>query len=285
MRIGQARVATANRLAAAGVQEAGIEAEALVRHVLGTDRAGYFASIGTSLEPDNKALLNGLVARRASGEPLAYVLGHREFYGLEFMVNPSVLVPRQETELLVDAVLDHADSRAPASLTIADVGTGCGAIAVVLASRVPDVTVYATDLSAEALAVARVNSDSHGVSSGVKLVQGDLLGALPSVVDVIVSNPPYLRTGLLPTLARELRWEPACALDGGADGLAVIRRLLAQASDRLSSDGALFVEIDPPLTEPVMGMARSLFPLATVFILPDLLGLPRVVGVRQPAGV
>ena len=284
MRVGEAHVATVDRLAAVGVLEADIEAEVLVRHVLDTDRAGYFASIGEAMPPSSQAMLDGTVQRRASGEPLAYILGRREFYGLDFVVNASVLVPRQETELLVDAALDHLGYLASRRLRVADVGTGSGAIAVALAHHLPDATVYATDSSAEALAVANLNRDRHGVSGRLKLLLGDLLAPLPSAVDVIVSNPPYLRTAQIPSLAPELQWEPSTALDGGADGLAIIGRLLTQAPGRLAPDGALFVEIDPPQVECVMSMARSAMPDSEVFFLSDLMGLPRVVGIRGPAG-
>ena len=285
MRVGHARAAVAERLGTAGVLEAGIEAEVLVRHALQSDRAGYFASIGEALGPDRQGTLNETVRRRASGEPLAYILGRREFYGLDFVVNRDVLVPRQETELLVDAVLDYACSKAVRRLSIADIGTGSGAIAITLASRLPDSTVYATDSSLGALAVARINTELHDVSTRVRLEQGDLLAALPSPVDVIVSNPPYLRTRQIPTLAPELGWEPVRALDGGADGLAVTRPLLKQAPGRLLPDGALFVEIDPPTVDLVMEMARSAFPLSSVSFQSDLMGLPRVVSIRHRAGL
>jgi release factor glutamine methyltransferase len=237
--------------------------------------------------PDRQMRADSLVRRRAAGEPLAYILENREFYGLDFLVNPSVLVPRQETELLVDKVLEFAAARPfdlardepGGAVVIADIGTGSGAIAVAIAKSLPRATVYATDSSREALAVADANRRRHGVVDRVILSHGDLLQALPAPVDVLVSNPPYISTAELAGLAPEVRREPIRALDGGPDGLDVVRRLFRQASDCVRPGGLMAVEIAPQQLESVTRIARSCFPTGQVSHDLDLSGLPRVVWV------
>ena len=270
-------------LASHSIPDAFLEAEVLVRHAMDTDRAAFFASLHDHLTPKQEARVGGLVRRRMAGEPLAHILGFREFYGLEFMVNPSVLVPRQETELLVDTVLEYAQSRTGENLVITDVGTGCGAIAVTIAYHVPRARIYATDSSREALAVADVNRRRHGVQANVHLRHGDLLSPLNTPADVIVSNPPYLRSAQIPLLAEEVKSEPLCALDGGPDGLGTIRRLLWQAPGYLRPNGLLLVEVAPEQLESVLQIAGEAFPGAKVSFASDLLGLPRVISVEKAA--
>jgi release factor glutamine methyltransferase len=268
-----------DRLASARVADSGLEAEVLLRHALGVDRAVFFSALGDNVTPDRQMRADSLVGRRAAGEPLAYILENREFYGLDFLVNSSVLVPRQETELLVDNVLEFAAKgrRNRQDLTVADIGTGSGAIAVAIARNLPQATVSATDSSREALVVADVNRRRHGVVDRVHLRHGDLLQALPAPVDVLVSNPPYLRTVELAGLAPEVRREPIRALDGGPDGLDVIRRLFRQASGRVRPGGLMAVEVAPQQLEDVTHLARSCFPTGQVSHDLDLSGLPRVV--------
>lgn len=217
--------------------------------------------------------------RRVAGEPLAYITGHREFYGLDFVVSPAVLIPRQETELLVDAALDFARGNADDSISIADVGTGSGAIAVAVAHSLPQAHVHATDCSAAALQVAERNCRKHGVANRVSLLHGDLLDPLPLGVDLIVSNPPYIASRLLPELPREVRREPQLALDGGEHGLDVIGRLIKQAPAKLNAGGRLILEISPEQLEAVRELARTFLPDAVVEHRNDLLELARCVTV------
>ena len=250
----------------------------LVRHALGMERAGYFASLSDAVAPHLSQAAVAFARRREEGEPLAYITGHREFYGLDFFVDGRVMIPRQETETLVDCVVDHCAVLAgDGAVSVADVGTGSGAIAVAVAVRVPRATVTAIDVDAGALAVADANRRRHGVEGRVRLACGDLLAPLDAPVDVIVSNPPYIRSADVATLPREVRREPAGALDGGADGLAAVRRLLAEAPGRLNAGGGLFVEIAPEQLGEAQGMARASFPGARVGYREDALGLPRVV--------
>ena len=279
MIVAEAHSEARGRLEEHQVPDAGLEAELLLRHALATDRAGYFMSVNNTLTTSQRERVDLLTLRRTAGESLAYILGHREFYGLDFIVSPAVLVPRQETELLVDKVREFATARRGERVAIADIGTGCGAIAIAVAHHLSEATVYATDLSREALAVAAANRSKHGLSGRVRLAHGDLLAPLPAAVRVIVTNPPYIRTARIPELSREVRGEPLLALDGGEDGLGLIRRLFQQAPDRVQSGGALFVEIDPGQVEDVMQIGREAFPAASVSFSHDLLGLPRVVSV------
>jgi len=261
------------------IHDAGIEAEVLLRHTLSINRSILYASLNDALSPLQVGLVEELLRRRVAGEPLAYLLGYREFYGLDFTVDRHVMVPRQETELLVEKVLEYADSRSEERLLVADVGTGCGAIAVAIARNHSGLTLHAIDASREALKVADVNRRRHGVSVAVGLHHGDLLDPLPVPVDVIVSNPPYLRTSDIPGLSREVRREPARALDGGTDGLQIIRRLLRQAPDRLRSNGHVLFEIAPEQLVPAMELGHRAFPGARVSFSRDLLGLPRAVSI------
>ena len=279
MNVRESWVRATERLALTGVADASLEAEVLHRHALEADRAQFFATLHEPLAPSHQRQVDRSVRRRAGGEPLAYIIGRREFYGLDLFVNADVLVPRQETELLVDRVLEVAASH-PECKRIADVGTGSGAIAVAVARHLPDATVYATDSSEEALRVADLNRRTHGVAERVDFLHGDLLQPLPTPVDIIVSNPPYLSTGELSGLAPEVRREPASALDGGADGLRTIRRLLRQAPHHIRPDGCILIEIAPQQLDAVTGIAGEAFPSAHVSFARDLLGLPRVVSVQ-----
>ena len=264
-------------LSDAAISDSRLEAEVIVRHALGMARADYFAALSDAVPPAARRRALDMARRRAAGEPLAYIVGSREFYGLPLDVDPRVLIPRQETETLVDCVIERCAAYAPGAVTVADVGTGSGAIAIAVAARVPHARLLAIDSDAGALAVADANRRRHGVAARVRLLRGDLLAPLDAPVDVIASNPPYVRSADLPHLPPDVRREPVVALDGGPDGLAVIRRLLADAPARLNPGGALFVEIAPEQADEVATLARRSFPGAGVVVRPDALGLARVV--------
>ena len=268
------------RLQESGVEEAPLEADVLVRHVLSLDRAGLLARPDAPLSHAQAATLEALLARRLRREPLAYVLGRWEFHGLDFRVTPDVMVPRPETETLVDEALAWARSR-PAPVTIADVGTGSGCIAVALAVRLPDARLVAADVSPAALAVAEDNARRHGVAERVRLLSGDLLQPLPGPVDLVVANLPYIPSGRIDGLQPEVRdYEPRQALDGGPDGTDLLRPLLRQAGAYLRPGGALMLEIDEEQGATMSEEARRAFPAAAVRVLPDLSGRDRVVVVQ-----
>ena len=272
-------------LATRGVPDAKLEAEVLLRHGLEIDRAAFFASLEGPIAAVIEKDVSRAVRERLEGLPLAYIVGLREFYGLDFVVNPQVLVPRQETELLVDVALEVCGSLGDSRpVRIVDVGTGSGAIAIAVAKQCPKAVVYATDVSSEALRVADVNRHRHGVRDRVHLLKADLLEPFGSSVDIIVSNPPYIRTVDMQSLAPEVRREPGIALDGGPDGLNVTRRLLEQSPGVLQPGGSVLVEISPESADAVEALASGAFLGVPVDTTNDLLGLPRVVTVNPTKG-
>ena len=221
-----------------------------------------------------------LIKRRLGGEPTAYITGHREFYGLDFYVDRRVLIPRPESELLVEKTLCLAQNH-PVS-TIADIGTGCGAIAISLALNLPQAKIYATDISAPALKVARVNCQRHGVADRVCLLAGDMLDPLPESVDLIIANLPYVRVLEVSQMGLA-NFEPQLALSGGWDGLEKICRLCREVNDKLRPEGYLLLEIGQGQSGAVTGFLRSLFPSAKIDIAPDLSGIDRVVSLNLAA--
>ncbi len=258
-----------------------LDAGVLLTAVLGVERTALLAHPERPLTPDQAARYAELVARAAEGTPIPYLTGWRAFCHHDFIVTPDVLIPRPETEHLVDAALAWAQARPAQRLTIADVGTGSGAIALSLAAALPGATVYALDCSAAALEVARRNAIQIGVSN-VRFGQGDLLAALPEGVnpDLIAANLPYIPSADLDALA-VARHEPRLALDGGPDGLDVIRRLVTQAIDRLPPTFALLLEIGAGQGGAVSALCRQAFPDAQVRVLPDYAGHERVVEVTR----
>ena len=277
MKLRELLVRATNELSGRRIDNPNLEAEVLLRHVLDLRRETFFASLDEDLTADRETLVLELVTQRASGTPLAYLTGRREFFGLDFVVNPSVLIPRQETELLVEKVLELAEHHTGEVLTVVDVGTGAGAIAVAIAYNSPDAAVVATDVDPEALKVAAENCRRHGVAGRVRLEQGDLLKPIVSPVDIVVSNPPYLTSKDMAFAPLEVKREPAVALYAGDDGLDVIRRLFRQLPSKLKAGGSAFIEIDPLQLEAVVILATEAFPNAGVSFERDLLGLARVV--------
>ena len=257
-------------LAQNAIEDAPLEAELLLRHVLKINRTQLYLGLEKELSPQDEKAFRALVKRRLGGEPTAYITGHREFYGLDFYVNPHTLIPRPESELLVETALMLAqDSH---FYTIADIGTGCGAIAVSLALELPRVRIYATDISLAALEIASINCQRHGVADRVRLLPGDMLEPLPEPVDLIIGNLPYVRESeLAPT------FEPTLALDGGAEGTESISRLCRQAQHKLAGGGSLLLEIGQGQSQAITSLLDSLFPNGAIEVAKDLSGIERVV--------
>ena len=252
-----------------------LEAEVLLGHVLGVSRAALLTHPERSPTAKQLATYQNLVRRRASNYPLPYLTGSVEFYGLEFAVTPEVLIPRPDTETLVELAL----ARRPAS--IVDVGSGSGCIAVALAVHLPQATVYGIEISPAALAAAQRNVKRHGVSGRVRLMRGNVLTPRPSPVDLIVSNPPYIPTSDCAALPASVRnHEPRLALDGGSNGLEIVRQLLVQAPAVLKPGGGLLIEIGANQGEAASHLARTFFPRAEVCVHPDLAGRDRVLEVQ-----
>ncbi len=286
MTIGNLLAVTRRALEDNGNDEAALEAEVLVRHHLGLTRAELFARRTDPVADEAAAAVGALTARRLTGEPLAYIAGHREFYGLDFAVDPRVLIPRPETELLVDEALAWLRARSGLRLAVADVGTGSGVIAVSIARNFPGAQVYAIDVSGGALEVARANAQALGVAGRVMFLEGDLLLSLAVKADLIVANLPYVREDQMPLWCGatqvELAFEPFDALCGGPEGLDVIRRLLGQAPDHLNVGGAVLLEIGSGQASAVEALAQEAFPDAHVRTKKDLAGLDRLVLVQTP---
>ena len=273
------------RLMEAGAPEPRLESEVILTDVLGVPRHRLYAYQDDAIPDEAAETLENVVQRRLRREPLAYILGHREFYGVDLTVGPGVMVPRSETEMLIErAMLVCMERMERAGLVVADVGTGSGGIAVNLAMHLPGVRLYATDISADALEVARVNVDKFGLGQRITLLKGDLLEPLPGRVDVIVANLPYIPSARLKDLQPELAWEPRTALDGGADGMVMLRRLMGQAAGKLALDGVMLLEIDPGQGEPLRRMATRLFPGAATSVEKDLAGLDRILLLESRSG-
>jgi release factor glutamine methyltransferase len=263
------------------VESPRLDAELLLAHVLRVNRAAILTWPERWLTPKELTSFRDLVARHAAREPLAYIVGHREFFGLDFAVDSRVLIPRPETEMLVERALQIARGIQPRP-KIADVGAGSGAIAVSLAVHLPNAVVYALDSSTGALAVVSQNAQRHGVADRVCCLKGYLLKPLPELVDLIVANLPYVTTAEWEALPPEIRvHEPRPALDGGSDGLVLMRQLFKSACSYLRPTGAILVEIGASQGPAVTALARELCTDAQVTLCKDLAGLDRMVVLRQ----
>ncbi len=282
MTLGDTLYLTRRELAAANVDCATTEAELLLCHILGISRTQLYTEPERLLTTAEINRLRHLVQRRLLHEPTAYILRCCEFYGNEFYIDHRALIPRPETELLVEEAIDFACHHlSPGKqLTIADIGTGSGAIAISLALALPQVKIYAIDVSASALEVANINCQHYKVGSQVELLHGNLLEPLPEPADMIVANLPYIRNSELQTLSSEItNFEPMSAIDGGNDGWDKIRLLIGQVPGKLHPEGYLLLEIGEGQDKTVSSMINSYFPQARVELIPDLSGINRVVKV------
>ena len=269
---------TQQRFTERGVPSPRLDAEVLLASVLRKDRVALYTSWDQPLDAPELSAYRELIKRRLGGEPVAYLVGKQEFWSLPFAVDARVLVPRPETEGLVEAALALLKGRAAPSL--ADIGTGSGAIAVAVAHERPDARIVAVDRSAPALEVARANAAANEVD--VEFLEGDLLQPLDGLglFDVIASNPPYIADGDLPSLQAEVRREPRSALLAGVDGLDVLRRLCATASPYLVSDGALVLEVGRGQAPSVVELALAAG-FTDVSTRKDLAGIDRIVVARR----
>jgi len=270
----------------AGVPSHALAAELLLMHILGRDRAWLYAHPEAPLDPEAARKYFDLVARRSAGTPTQYLTGKQEFWGLEFGVTPAVLIPRPETEHIIEVAIKRlGEPRAQDPLRIADIGTGSGCMAVALARELPQAEIFATDISATALAVARRNAERHGVAERIRFVDCNLLDALSNEAlgfDLIVSNPPYIARGDEAQLPREVHeHEPPEALFGGSAGTEIYAPLIAESAKLLRTGGFLVLEIGYSALDRV----RPLFdesPLwADVRVTNDLAGIPRVISAER----
>lgn len=277
-------VAARQRLRDAGIppEEADLDARLLAEHVLAWTTERYFVEANEPERGPFAVQYEALVARRAAREPFAYIVGRQEFWGLRFDVTRAVLIPRPETELVVQTALElfpYAD----AAFRACDVGTGSGCIAVSIARERPRASLAAVDVSDEALRVARRNAERHGVGDRVAFRQGDLLAEAGTGLDLIVSNPPYVAERDRPTIQAEVgRYEPERALFAGPDGLDVIRRLVADAPARLAAGGRLVFEFGFGQADAVADLISRADGLTMVGLRRDLQEIPRVAIARRP---
>ena len=258
--------------------EPGVDAELLLRHVLHFDRGQLYRRLTEPIDLPFEEAYRSLLARRAAHEPTPYILGRKEFFGLDFEVTPAAIIPRPETEMLVEEAIALVQDRpADQVVAIADVGTGCGAIAVSLAHLLPSAQLIAIDASADAIALARRNAANHPSAQPVHFLQGDLLEPVDSPLELILANLPYIPTAQWAQLPPEIRErEPRAGLDGGPDGLHQIARLLAMAPPYLAEGGSVILEIGDDQGPATTTLAQEAFPNARVRIQKDLAALDRV---------
>lgn len=291
-----------SRLRAAGVPSETLTAEVLLLYSLGCDRAWLYSHADESLDPDLVSSYFAVIARRVAGEPTQYLTGNQEFWGLEFEVTPAVLIPRPETEHMVEVALERLGTAgikinlktgAPSPrLRIADVGTGSGCLAVALARELPHAEILATDISEAALEVARRNAVRHSVADRIHFVGADLLQGVPGSedrmggrsrpFDLIVSNPPYVARSEQATLGREVReHEPEAALFGGPTGLEIYARLVDEAGTLLRSRGNLVLEIGYGKADAVRRIFAADGRWVNICLTSDLAGIPRVLAAER----
>jgi release factor glutamine methyltransferase len=281
----QTLAVSVQRLLHAGIDTARLDAEVLMGHVLGLTREQLLASADFLLSEVHLRRYHELLRRRLEREPIAYITGRQEFWSLEFRVLPDVLIPRPETERLVEISLALArELSKTSSLQVLDIGTGSGAIAISLAKELPSAVIWATDVSPAALEIARSNAAGNGVAARIRFFHGDLfeaVGEFTGRFTLIVSNPPYIRSAETDALEPEVsRWEPPGALDGGADGLDFYRRIARQARDYLAPNGAVAVEVGADMGKEVSRLFTAAGYYTGVAIFQDYAGRDRVVVAR-----
>lgn len=274
------------RLQEAGIDTSRLDAELLLMEVLGWSREDLYRNPEGELREAQAERFESLVSRRLRAEPVAYVTGTQEFWSLDFRVTPDVLIPRPETEHLVEIVVGFLASR-PGPCRVLEIGTGSGAVAVCLARECPETEIWATDVSAPALDVARDNAARHGVAGKIRWLRGDLFAPVQGLAgwfDVLVSNPPYVPSGAIGALQRDVRdWEPALALDGGADGMDFYRRFVREGVGYLRDGGMLAVEVGAGQGRAVSRLLDAQAGLQQVRVRRDYAGLPRVVTAKGSA--
>ncbi|MBI2679069.1 MAG: peptide chain release factor N(5)-glutamine methyltransferase [Candidatus Koribacter versatilis] len=262
------------------VGSARMNAETLLMFVLGCDRAYLYAHPERKLTGDEENRYNATITERATGKPAQYITGHQEFWGLDFIVSPAVLIPRPETEHVIETVLELA--RAQSFARIADVGTGSGCIAVALAKEFPVANISAVDISPAALEIARANAARHQVEKQIAFGESDLLAALPKeLFDLVVSNPPYVGESEADKVQKQVReFEPKVAVFSGIEGMDIYRRLIPQARAALTPGGWLVMEMGYSVEQSVRGLLAGWENIRVTY---DLQGIPRVIAARKPA--
>jgi release factor glutamine methyltransferase len=280
VRLQQSLNAAVQRLAAAHVGSPRMNAEVLLMFTLGCDRAYLYAHSERELTEDESSRYDDALSQRTQGVPSQYITGHQEFWGLDLIVTPAVLIPRPETEHLIEAALPLAKSLADPK--IVDIGTGSGAIALALAKELPAAEIHATDISAQALEIAKTNAARHDLQSRIQFHVGDLFAGLQPGFDLVVSNPPYVGDSEQDQVQLEVRkFEPRNAVFAGPTGVEVIERLISQSQTSLKPGGWLLFEISGTIADRVRTMLAA---WDSVRITNDLQGIPRIAAARRPNG-
>jgi release factor glutamine methyltransferase len=259
-----------------GMDNPRLEAEVLLAHLLGIDRMGLYLNYDTPLKEGERAVYREMIQRRTAGEPVAYIIGHKEFWSMKFSVSPECLIPRPETEHLVEEAVRIGKGLQP-PLQVLEIGHGCGAVAIALASELEEAQIVATDISPDARSLAQENVEAHGMMGRIQLILEDLFPSGEGPFDLICSNPPYIPTGEILQLAPEVRdYEPLTALDGGEEGLRFLREIAEGAPDFLTEGGWLLLEMgkgqDPQVAE--MLQERG---FTHIDLIPDYAGVKRVI--------
>lgn len=274
------------KLATSGVANARLDAEVLLSHIVKKDRAWLFTHIHDELDTESRRVFEAAIQRRAQREPLQYIIGKQEFWGLDFAVTPDVLIPRPETELVVESALKII-TRRDQQVTIVDLCTGSGCISVSLAKELPSARIFAADLSDKALAIARENALRHGVSERIRFLEGNLFQPLKELdirgaVDIIVSNPPYVQSGDHASLQPEVRdFEPELALIAGPRGTEIHQKIINEAPEYLKQHGALIMELGLGQAELLARMAQKTGAYGVPEVLKDLAGIERVIVAKK----
>jgi release factor glutamine methyltransferase len=263
-------------LRSANIETPQLDASIILARLLRVEKSRIFLMHNDLVPEEIFREFTSLMKRRIDGENVAYLIGVKEFWGLQFKVNSSVLVPRPDTEILVEAALRWIQSQSEENLRVIDICTGSGAIAIALKHECPNVTVEASDISDAALEVANENVRNLLGEKSIKLYQSDLLHDIPGKFDVIVSNPPYVPSGIISSLSKEVQREPLLALDGGADGLDLIRLLASAATGKLNPNGKIFLEADSEQMSAIKEILQE-NGFVEIEIVKDLAGLNRVI--------
>jgi release factor glutamine methyltransferase len=287
MTIREALAGGSAALAAAGIENPGLDASLLLAKVLNISRSSLMTAASEPLAEASCAAFNGFIKRRLAGECAAYILGRKEFYGLDFLVNPAVLVPRPDTETLVEAALEQLkigskEWGSGQPLRVLDLCTGCGAIAIALKHTMPELEIWAADISAEALEIARANAANLLAADSIHFCCGNLFDAVPySLFPLIITNPPYIPTAEIAGLSPEVRREPMLALDGGSDGLDIISSIISRAPKFLCPGGSLLLEADPRQMQRIASLLVQAG-FVDIRAYRDLSGKERVIGGKKP---
>jgi release factor glutamine methyltransferase len=282
MNLGDALRESSDILKTHNIQDSQIEARVLLGYILKMSPVELYTYPEHILDKDQTDKLYNLLNRRIRHEPLAYIIQNKEFYGLQFYVDNRVLIPRPETELLVEKALEFLTERTDHittnnTINVADIGTGSGVVAICIATRIPGVKIYATDISKDALEVALYNSGLHNVTDRISFLKGSLLEPVEQPIDLLIANLPYILSQELPHLCSEISsYEPRIALDGGHDGLDKISELIMGSRDKIRHDSCIILEIGDNQAKQVTSIINCYLPNANFDILPDYNGLPRI---------